>query len=201
MRKLYKQCLLEDPIEQFHKWQQEAFDAGGHRLSSMALATAGADGLPSIRTVLLKGITHEGFVFYSNYHSEKGRQIEDNPGASILFYWENLKRQVRVCGNVEKLSPNESNKYFDSRPRGAQIGAVASPQSKRIENRAELEDRYRRVAKKYEGKSVERPSNWGGYRLVPESLEFWQGRTDRLHDRFQYNLDDTGIWSIERLAP
>ena len=201
MRELSKHSLLKDPIEQFRKWQQEAFDSGGHRLSSMSLATAGTDGNPSIRTVLLKGVSDEGFVFYSNYNSEKGRQIEENPRASILFYWENLERQVRVRGNVDKLSEAESDEYFQSRPRGAQIGAVASPQSERIEDRVELEDRYRVIAKKYQGMLIDRPNNWGGYRLVPKSLEFWQGRNDRLHDRFLYNLEEDGIWSKERLAP
>ena len=167
----------------------------------MALATTGSDGIPSIRTVLLKEVTKLGFVFYSNYNSEKGRQIEENPKASILFYWESLERQVRVSGSVEKLTSVESDGYFRSRPRGAQIGAIASPQSDRIENRAELEVRYREIADRYKGVSVERPKNWGGYRLLPELFEFWQGSSDRLHDRFMYRLDGDEIWVIERLAP
>mgnify|MGYP002884392974 FL=1 len=188
-------------MDQYIKWQQEAYEADGHKLSSMALATTGLEGMPSIRTVLLKEVTKVGFVFYSNYNSEKGRQIQENPKASILFYWESLERQVRVSGTVEKLTAVESDDYFQSRPRGAQIGAIASPQSDRIENRAELEVRYRSIAEKYEGVSVKRPKNWGGYRLLPESFEFWQGRSDRLHDRFRYYLDGAGIWVIERLAP
>jgi pyridoxamine 5'-phosphate oxidase len=201
MRKLSRHCLFENPIDQFRKWQQDAFESGGHRLSPMFLSTAGADGLPSIRTVLLKGFSNEGFLFYSNYDSEKGRQIEENWSVSVLFYWENLERQVRICGNVKKLSAIESDKYFQSRPRDAQIGAVASPQSERIEDRAELEDRYKLVAKKFDGMLVQRPINWGGYRLVPVSLEFWQGRKDRLHDRFIYKLGANDTWSKERLAP
>jgi len=201
MTKLTRQLLLENPIEQYVKWQQDSFEAGGHKLSSMALATTGSDGNPSIRTVLLKEVTKEGFVFYSNYNSEKGRQIQENPKASILFYWESLERQVRVSGAVKKITSVESDVYFRSRPRGAQIGAIASPQSDRIENRAELEVRYKAISKKYEGISVERPKNWGGYRLLPELFEFWQGSSDRLHDRFLYYLDGAGIWVIERLAP
>ena len=201
MAKLTRQLLFENPIDQYIKWQQEAYEADGHKLSSMALATAGSNGIPSIRTVLLKEVTKAGFVFYSNYNSEKGRQIQENPKASILFYWESLERQVRVSGGVEKLTPVESDDYFQSRPRGAQIGAIASPQSDRIENRDELEVRYRVIAEKYERISVERPKDWGGYRLLPETFEFWQGRSDRLHDRFQYCLDGAGIWVIERLAP
>ena len=201
MAKLTRQLLLENPIDQYIKWQQDAFEAGGHKLSSMALATTGLEGMPSIRTVLLKEVTKVGFVFYSNYNSEKGRQIQENPKASILFYWESLERQVRVSGAAEKLTASESDEYFQSRPRGAQVGAIASPQSDRIENRAELEVRYRSIAEKYEGVSVKRPKNWGGYRLLPESFEFWQGRSDRLHDRFRYYLDGAGIWVIERLAP
>ena len=198
MTKLTRQLLLENPIEQYVKWQQDSFEAGGHKLSSMALATTGSDGNPSIRTVLLKEVTKEGFVFYSNYNSEKGRQIQENPKASILFYWESLERQVRVSGAVKKITSVESDVYFRSRPRGAQIGAIASPQSDRIENRAELEVRYKAISKKYEGISVERPKNWGGYRLLPELFEFWQGSSDRLHDRFLYYLDGAGIWVIER---
>ncbi|MFL2651949.1 MAG: pyridoxamine 5'-phosphate oxidase [Anaerolineales bacterium] len=201
MAKLTRQLLLENPIDQYIKWQKDAFEAGGHKLSSMALATTGLEGMPSIRTVLLKEVTKVGFVFYSNYNSEKGRQIQENPKASILFYWESLERQVRVSGAAEKLTASESDEYFQSRPRGAQVGAIASPQSDRIENRAELEVRYRSIAEKYEGVSVKRPKNWGGYRLLPESFEFWQGRSDRLHDRFRYYLDGAGIWVIERLAP
>ena len=201
MAKLTKQLLCENPIDQYIKWQQDAYESGGHRLSSRALATTGSDGIPSIRTVLLKEVTKLGFVFYSNYNSEKGRQIAENPKASILFYWESLERQVRVSGSVEKLTSVESDGYFRSRPRGAQIGAIASPQSERIENRAELEVRYREVADRYEGVSVERPKNWGGYRLLPELFEFWQGSSDRLHDRFMYYLDGDEIWLIERLAP
>ena len=201
MAKLTRQLLLENPIDQYIKWQQDAFEAGGHKLSSMALATTGLEGMPSIRTVLLKEVTKVGFVFYSNYNSEKGRQIQENPKASILFYWESLERQVRVSGAAEKLTASESDEYFLSRPRGAQVGAIASPQSDRIENRAELEVRYRSIAEKYEGVSVKRPKNWGGYRLLPESFEFWQGRSDRLHDRFRYYLDGAGIWVVERLAP
>ena len=201
MRKLSKHCLFENPIDQFRKWQQDAFESDRHRLSPMFLSTAGADGLPSIRTVLLKGFSNEGFLFYSNYDSEKGHQIEENPSVSVLFYWENLERQVRICGDVTKLSAIESDKYFQSRPRDAQIGAVASPQSERIEDRAELEDRYKLVAKKFDGMLVQRPNNWGGYRLVPVSLEFWQGRKDRLHDRFRYKLGVNDTWSKERLAP
>ena len=201
MRKLSKDCLFENPIDQFRKWQRDAFESGGHRLSPMFLSTVGADGLPSIRTVLLKGFSNEGFLFYSNYDSKKGRQIEENPSVSVLFYWENLQRQVRICGNAKKLSAIESDKYFQSRPRYAQIGAVASPQSERIEDRAELEDKYKLVAKKFDGMLIQRPNNWGGYRLVPVSLEFWQGRKDRLHDRIRYKLGANDTWSKERLAP
>ena len=201
MTKLTRQLLCENPIDQYIKWQQDAYEAGGHKLSSMVLATTGLDRNPSVRIVLLKEVTKAGFAFYSNYNSDKGRHIQENPNASILFYWESLERQVRVSGAVEKLTASESDDYFQSRPSGAQIGAIASPQSERIENRSELESRYRVIADKYEGVSVERPKDWGGYRLFPEIFEFWQGRSDRLHDRFRYCLDGAGIWVIERLAP
>lgn len=165
-----------------------------------ALATASASGTPSVRMVLLKGFDAEGFVFFTNYHSRKGRELENNAQASLLFYWGTLERQVRVEGRVAKVSARESDEYFQTRPRGSQLSACASPQSEVIADRAEIESRYAAARQKYPH-AVERPPYWGGYRLTPAAVEFWQGRTDRLHDRLCYRRDGNGSWRLERLAP
>lgn len=165
-----------------------------------ALATASTSGTPSVRMVLLKGFDPEGFVFFTNYLSRKGRDLETNDQASLLFYWGTLERQVRVEGRVAKVSGRESDDYFQTRPRGSQLSACASPQSEVIADRAEIESRYAAAGQKYPD-AVARPAHWGGYRLVPSTIEFWQGRVDRLHDRLRYARGGDGNWLVERLAP
>jgi pyridoxamine 5'-phosphate oxidase len=167
---------------------------------AVALATSTRAGHPSLRMVLLKGFDARGFVFYTNYRSRKGRELARNARASLMFYWGELERQVRVDGRIEKVTARESDEYFATRPRGSQLSAWASPQSEPVANRGALERRYAAYARKYPG-AVPRPPHWGGYRLVPEAIEFWQGCNDRLHDRVVYRRDARGRWTIGRLAP
>jgi pyridoxamine 5'-phosphate oxidase len=167
----------------------------------MAVATATADAAPSVRMVLLKDVDERGLVFYSHYTSRKGRELEANPQAALLFHWSPLGRQVRVEGSVERVSAEESDAYFSTRPRGAQLGALASSQSEELGSRAQLEARLAEVERDLGGDRVPRPATWGGFRLVPEAWEFWQHRDDRLHDRFRYERDRSGGWRIERLFP
>lgn len=192
-----------NPIRQFQRWFSEALGCGMPMADAMTLCTATTDGKPSARMVLLKGIDEAGFVFYTNYHSRKARELETNPFAALVFYWEPLERQVRVEGRVTRITPGESDSYFQTRPRESQLSAIASPQSEVIPSRAELEQRYREVEQRYRDESavVERPDNWGGYRLAPERIEFWKGRPGRLHDRLLYELQPNGDWIITRLAP
>ena len=190
-----------DPIRQFNTWWQQALEAKIIEVNAMTLATASADGVPSARTVLLKGFSEKGFNFFTNYNSFKGRQLAENPKASLLFFWKELERQVRITGIVEKLSSEESNAYFQSRPRASQVGAVASPQSQVIESRQWLDEKYKEAIKQFENTDVQRPLHWGGYIVRPVIIEFWQGRPGRLHDRIQYTLLEDGGWRIERLAP
>ena len=166
----------------------------------MALATTGTDGQPSARIVLLKSFDDRGFVFYTNYQSRKGQELSENPRASLLFYWPQLWRQVRIEGVVEKISPAESEAYFQSRPLGSKLGAWASNQSEVVDQRETLEARFAELQKRF-GEDIPRPEHWGGYRLKPNSIEFWQGRDNRLHDRLRYRLQDNGSWLIERLGP
>jgi pyridoxamine 5'-phosphate oxidase len=167
----------------------------------MTLATASADGFPAARIVLLKGYDAEGFVFYTNYHSFKGQQLEENPRACLVFFWKELERQVRITGLIHKVTAAESDEYFHSRPEGSRIGAWTSPQSQVIENRQQLEEKEKELITAFEGKEIPRPLHWGGYRVKPLIVEFWQGRPSRLHDRIQYTMEDNGGWKIERLAP
>jgi len=167
----------------------------------MILATATADGNPSARTVLLKQFDAAGFVFFSNYESQKGSQLAANPRAELVFYWGELERQVRIHGNTEPVTRSETEAYFRSRPLGSQIGAAVSPQSQVIADRRQLEERYAELLAEYQDKSVPLPENWGGTRVIPETIEFWQGRTSRLHDRLRYRRSAEGGWTIERLAP
>jgi len=207
IRTEYTQKALEesdmevDPIRQFNMWWQQALEAKIIEVNAMTLATASADGVPSARTVLLKGFSEKGFNFFTNYNSFKGRQLAENPKASLLFFWKELERQVRITGIVEKLSSEESNAYFQSRPRASQVGAVASPQSQVIESRQWLDEKYKEAIKQFENTDVQRPLHWGGYIVRPVIIEFWQGRPGRLHDRIQYTLHEDGGWRIERLAP
>jgi pyridoxamine 5'-phosphate oxidase len=191
-----------NPIKQFEKWFQELPAAGVNEQDaiSMTLATATADGKPSARIVLLKSFDEQGFVFYTNYDSRKGSELAENARACLLFYWAPLWRQVRIEGAIEKVSQKESDQYFHSRPLGSKIGAWASDQSKTIENRAVLEKRFEEFGWKF-GDNVPRPPHWGGYRVRPEVIEFWQGQENRLHDRLRYTLQQDGSWIIERLAP
>ena len=191
-----------DPIRQFKRWFEglSAHGVSEQDAISMTLATANKDGHPSARIVLLKSFDEQGFVFYTNYHSRKGHDLAENLRACLLFYWPQLWRQVRIEGIVEKVSAAESDSYFQSRPVGSRIGAWASNQSQPVNDRAQLEKRFEEYAAKF-GEEVPRPTHWGGYRVRPETIEFWQGRDNRLHDRLRYTLQDDGSWLIERLAP
>ena len=193
--------LDESPVQQWHQWYVDALDAGLPEPNAMAISTIADDGMPDSRIVLARGVDDEGITFFGNYESAKGRQLEANPLASAVFPWVGLHRQVRVRGTVEVLSRFESDAYFASRPRESQIGAWASPQSTVIADRDELEQLVAGFTAEFEGREVPRPSHWGGWLLIPESYEFWQGRPSRLHDRFRYRSDDDGAWFIERLAP
>ena len=192
--------LARDPFRQFEKWFQEAEAAKIPEPNAMTLSTATRDGKPSGRTVLLKGLDGRGFVFFSNYESRKGRELHENPQAAMLFPWLVLERQVIVEGTVAKVPREESEAYFHSRPRASQLAAWVSQQSSIISSRSVLEDSMKMLEQKYAGRDVPLPPHWGGWRLVPETVEFWQGRRSRLHDRLRYRRDKDG-WLIERLAP
>ena len=193
--------LESDPIVQFEKWFREAWDENYPMPHAMSLATASAEGLPTVRTVLLKGYDSNGFVFFTNYGSRKAKQISNNPQAALLFPWVRLGRQVTVAGRVEKISKSESVQYFLSRPRGSQLSAWASAQSTVISSRAILESAFATVKRRFAAGEVPLPDFWGGYRVDPDSIEFWQNRKDRLHDRFLYNRGENGAWRIDRLTP
>lgn len=197
---LSEKDLARDPFRQFEQWFQEAEAAKLVEPNAMTLCTATRDGRPSARTVLLKGFDGRGFVFFSNYESRKGRELHENPVATALFPWLALERQVIVEGSVIKVPREESEAYFHSRPRASQLGAWVSQQSAIISGRSVLEDSMKLLEQKYAGREVPLPPHWGGWRLVPETVEFWQGRRSRLHDRLRYRRDQDG-WLIERLAP
>lgn len=201
MESLSENDVFRNPFQQFDKWFQEALSAGIEEPNAMTLATSSSDGIPSARIVLLKGYNEQGFVFFSNYESYKARQLEENPRACLVFFWKELERQVRITGIVLKVSAAESDEYFNSRPHGSRIGAWASPQSRVIESRDWLEQNVAQFEKLFNSNPHERPPHWGGYRIQPVSIEFWQGRSNRLHDRVQYSLKEDGGWMIERLAP
>jgi pyridoxamine 5'-phosphate oxidase len=190
-----------NPIDQFRKWFEEALAANLHEPNAMTLATASSDGRPSARVVLLKGFDERGFVFYTNYEGRKARDLEENPYCALIFYWGELERQVRVEGSVSRVSGEESDEYYRSRPRGSQLSAWASEQSRPVAGRDALEARLRRVEDEYEGRNVPRPPFWGGYRVEAEAIEFWQGRENRLHDRLLYRCSGDGRWSMKRLQP
>lgn len=193
--------VAENPYQQFEKWFTEALNAAVIEPNAMTLATANKLGIPSARIVLLKEFTEEGFVFYTNYNSQKGTEIAENPYASLVFFWPDLERQIRIEGVVESVSEDESTQYFHSRPKGSQLGALASPQSKTIPNRKFLEDKLQSLEKEYAEKDIPKPAHWGGYRVLPNRIEFWQGRSSRLHDRIVYTQDKDQSWKFERLAP
>jgi pyridoxamine 5'-phosphate oxidase len=199
-RSLDESATAPDPIQQFRTWFDEALRSEVLDANAMALATVAADGTPSARTVLLKEIDDRGLVFFTHYTSPKGEDLAVHPQASVLFYWAPLERQVRVTGSVERVDAAASDAYFASRPRDSQIAAWAARQSSELPDRATLERRYQEIAAKYEGQEVPRPPEWGGYRVMPRRMEFWQGRPKRLHDRIVYVKSGTG-WERRRLAP
>lgn len=189
-----------DPLAQFQRWFDAALRAGVPEPNALHLATIGPDGRPAGRVVLLKGVTAGGFVFYTNYRSRKGHDLDANPVAALTFFWPELERQIRIEGRVERVSVEESDQYFASRPRGSQLGAWVSHQSEVIADRATLEQRQRDLEAQFGNGPIPRPPHWGGFRVVPDAVEFWQGRPSRLHDRIRYRLDGE-MWVIERLSP
>jgi pyridoxamine 5'-phosphate oxidase len=199
---IQESSLLDDPIKQFEQWFTQANDSGVQDANAFSLATADAKGRPSVRTVLLKLFDEKGFVFFTNYNSRKAQQIGSNAYAAVLFPWLQLNRQVRIEGSCERISSAASLRYFTTRPRGSQLGAWCSDQSDVIESRAFLEQKYREAAERFKAGSIPLPSFWGGYRIIPERIEFWQGRENRLHDRIEYQPIDNGSgWTKRRLAP
>jgi pyridoxamine 5'-phosphate oxidase len=189
-----------DPFLQFTRWWKEAVGSDITEVNAMTLATCNRKGIPSARTVLLKDYDKDGFVFFTNYQSRKARDIDENPHATLLFFWKELERQVRIEGRIEKVDAAESDQYFHSRPEGSRIGAWASPQSTVVGSRHEIEDKVRQIKAKFGTEPIPRPPHWGGYRVIPVHIEFWQGRPSRLHDRILYSLE-AGSWIIQRLAP
>ena len=199
--RLRKANAAADPYVQFGRWLQEATESPLHEPNAMTLATASVDGVPSARLVLLKGFDERGFVFFTNYESRKGRELAENPLASLVFWWDILERQVRIEGRVERLPDEESDDYYDSRPLGSRLGAWVSAQSSVIDNREVLEARLAELQQRYADEAPPRPPFWGGYRVVPSAIEFWQGGPSRLHDRLRYTRGNDGSWEIERLSP
>ena len=200
-KKLVEKKALAHPVDQFSKWWKQAIESEIDEVNAMTLATASADAVPSARIVLLKGFSAEGFVFFTNFSSFKGKQLAENPKACLVFFWKELERQVRVTGLVEELDDALNDTYFHSRPKDSQVGAIISPQSEVITSREWLDERFTTAKKELKKEKIARPANWGGYIVKPVIFEFWQGRPGRLHDRLQYTLENNGGWKIERLAP
>ncbi len=200
LQSLNEEDVAMDPFAQFDRWWHEAVTSHIDEVNAMTLATATKEGIPSARIVLLKGYDINGFVFFTNYNSHKGKEIADNPYASLVLFWKELERQIRVDGTIEKIDAAQSDAYFQSRPAGSRIGAWASPQSTVIENRKVIENNFLQLEEKFGCENIPRPEHWGGYVVKPVSIEFWQGRSSRLHDRIRYTKNDHH-WKIERLAP
>jgi pyridoxamine 5'-phosphate oxidase len=200
LQSLTEEGVLRDPFDQFTRWWDDALKAEIEEVNAMTLSTVKPDGRPAARVVLLKGFDPDGFVFFTNYTSDKGSQLEQTPYAALVFFWKELERQVRIEGACTKVSAEESDAYFISRPLGSRLGAWTSPQSRVIESRELLERRAAELAKQYEHAEVPRPPFWGGYRVVPDTVEFWQGRSNRLHDRIRF-FKSGPEWKIERIAP
>lgn len=199
---LEEENLPEDPINLFNTWFLETEEFGtAAEVNAMTVSSIGLDGFPKARVVLLKQYTYEGFVFYTNYNSEKGRAIAANPNVCLSFFWYEMERQVIIKGKAEKVPANMSDGYFESRPEGSRLGAMVSPQSEVIPSRDYLENNLKELEKQFEGKEIPRPEHWGGYIVKPVEVEFWQGRPNRLHDRIRYKLQQDFSWKIERLAP
>lgn len=200
--RLERSGLPENPMELFQKWFHEADETGGiEEPNAMGLTTIGTDGFPKTRIVLLKKFTWEGFIFYTNYQSEKGRSIAAHPEVGLNFFWHSLERQIIIKGRAEKIATNLSDGYFESRPKGSQLGAWASEQSAWIESREALDEKLNYYTRKFEGKEIPRPEHWGGFIVKPVSIEFWQGSPNRMHDRMLYSLDASFGWNLERLQP
>ena len=191
-----------NPFAQFKNWLEDALASEIREPNAMTIATVSSEGHPSARIVLLKGFDEKGFIFYTNYESRKGKELAKNQYIALLFFWDTLERQIRIEGKVERLSPESSDNYFNSRPKASRIGAIVSPQSQVIESRNIIEENMDILTKKFSSsQDIPRPEHWGGYLVVPSMFEFWQGRQSRLHDRLQYTLTENGLWQVDRLAP
>jgi len=199
---LLESNIPDDPINLFHRWFYEVEEFGSiEEVNAMTVSTIGLDGFPRARVVLLKKFNEEGFIFYTNYDSEKGKAIEANPHICLSFFWHSMERQVIIKGIAEKTTPSVSDGYFDTRPDGSKLGAIVSPQSQVIPSRTFLEEKLKKLEEKFYLKEIPRPSNWGGFLVRPQEVEFWQGRPNRLHDRIRYQLQSDYTWKIDRLAP
>ena len=198
---LDENAMGPDPISFFHKWFAEAEAAKIADVNAMTLATASKNGIPHARIVLLKGLERSDFIFFTNYDSSKGKEISENPHVALVFFWKELERQVRIEGTIEKVTPAESDAYFISRPEGSRLGAWASPQSQPIADREILDANYTRYAEEFSKTGIPRPPHWGGYRVTPNVIEFWQGRSSRMHDRILFTKEEGGVWGKSRLAP
>jgi len=201
LRTLLEKDMAADPFKQFNSWWDDAITSEIDEINAMTLATASATGIPSARIVLLKSVNEDGFVFFTNYNSHKGKELEENPNACLVFFWKELERQIRITGKVKKVPAAESDAYFNSRPAGSRIGAWASPQSEVIASRETIEQNTVQYEEQFAGSAISRPAHWGGYLVEPGIIEFWQGRSNRLHDRIQYTKQEDGSWTTERLAP
>ena len=201
MQSLLEKDVDSNPFNQFNAWWDDVLKSELDEVNAMTLATASSTGIPSARIVLLKSVSEQGFVFFTNYNSNKGKELEENPNACLVFFWKELERQIRITGKAKKVSAAESDEYFLSRPEGSRIGAWASPQSQVIASREIIEENTAKYEAEFAAGNIIRPPHWGGYIVMPEAFEFWQGRPNRLHDRIQYSLQKEDNWKIERLAP